>query len=334
MDKINIIKKLGSGGNSKAFLGKEISTGRLVTVKMCKTEGEDISGCCNEKNEIERVNLENEANILASLDHECIPKLIKRNRESIILDYVPGISLEKVLLTKGVFAEKEAVRIALEIAGILRYLHGRREAIIYRDLKPANVVLRPDGHISLIDFGAARRYEFGQKSDTLNLGTLGFAAPEQFGNLGQTDPRTDIYCFGMTLLQLISGVDTKDTDAVAGFKKKGIRGVSSELLGIIDKCTRPDMDDRFMSVKEIETALLTYPGKVRLRKIGNGIKVVAAAAGLSIVISGCIMQGESIKNYAVNDIEVRMPAVRERLGFIRGWIEEQFEALLGCEVLK
>ena len=331
MDKIKIIKKLGSGGNSRAFLGKDETSGKLYTVKMCKSDGEEL--CDKARQNFERANLENEARILGVLKHKGIPALHKRYEDGIVLEYVPGKSLEKVLLTKGVFPEKEAVRVAGEIAEILRYLHGRREPVIYRDLKPANVVLRPDGHVSIIDFGAARLYEFGEKSDTLNLGTLGFAAPEQFGNLGQTDPRTDIYCLGMTLLQLISGVDTKDAEAVANFKKKGIRGVSPELLGIIDKCTRPDREDRFKSVKEIQQALLTYPRKVRRRKIVSGIRVVVAAAAMSLAISGCLLQGETIKNYAVNDIDARMPEVMKRLGVVRTWIEEQLDYFVNSEVL-
>ena len=169
MDKIRIIKKLGSGGNSRAYLGEEEGTGKRFTVKMCKSECDGLEDKDKDRQKLERANLYNEARILGALEHEGIPKLHKRFEEGIVLEYVPGTSLEKVLLTKGVFSEKVAVRIAKEIAGILRYLHGRREPVIYRDLKPANVVLRPGGHVSLIDFGAARIYEFGEKSDTLNL---------------------------------------------------------------------------------------------------------------------------------------------------------------------
>lgn len=337
MDRIKIVRPLGSGGNSRAFLGKEISSGRKVTVKLCKSggfNGENVEADSIARYEAERRNLENEARILEGLEIQGVPRLYQKGPEGIVLEFIPGRSLEKVLFADGVFSEKEAVRIGREIINILRYLHGRREPVIFRDLKPSNVVLKPDGHVSLIDFGAARFYEAGERSDTLNLGTIGFAAPEQFGNLGQTDPRTDIYCFGMTLLQLISGVDISDQEAVTSFMKKGIKGVSPEFLGIIRKCTRPDRDDRFKSAREIEKALLEYPKKVRLRKIKGYIKVVAAAGLLSVIISGCIMKGEAVKEAASKDITLRLPAVKARLLNARIWIENQIEDLLGSEVLE
>lgn len=344
MDKIKLIKPLGTGGNSRAFLGKDICTGRKVTVKMCKSI--DLHKYSNNANpgdtdpeivrkyQTERKNLDNEARILEGLNHKGIPKLYQKTPEGIVLEYIPGISFEKVLLTEGVLSEKEAARVGAEVAEILRFLHGRREPVIYRDLKPSNIVRRPDGSISLIDFGAARYYEASEKADTLNLGTVGFAAPEQFGNLGQTDPRTDIYCFGMTLLQLISGVNVGDQEEVALFMKKGIKGVSPEFLGIIKKCTRPDREDRFRSVREIEKALLEYPKKVRLRKVKNGIKIVTISVVLSIVISACFLKGEALREAATKDITARLPAVRERLFTARIWIEDQLEDKLDSEVFK
>lgn len=346
MDKIKLLEPLGSGGNSRVFLGKEISTGRKVTVKMCKSgnlwEADKYGNAeAGEKNVkamrkllAEKKNLDNEARILEGLDHDGIPKLYQRSSEGIVLEFIPGISLEKVLFTEGVLTEKEAARVGCEIAEILRYLHGRRQPVIYRDLKPANIVRKLDGHVCLIDFGAARFYEALEKSDTLNLGTLGFAAPEQFGNLGQTDPRTDIYCLGMTLLQLVSGANVGDQEEVTSFLKKGIKGVSPEFLGIIKKCTRPDREDRFRSVKEIEKALLEYPKKVRLRKAKSGIKVVVAAVMMSLVISGCLIKGEAVREAAANDMAVRLPAVRERLFAARIWIEGQVENILDSEVLQ
>ena len=182
--------------------------------------------------------------------------------------------------------------------------------------------MKPDGHICLIDFGAARFYEAGEASDTLNLGTLGFAAPEQYGNLGQTDPRTDIYCFGMTILQLVSGVDTKDTDEVAGFKKNGIKGISDEFIAVVDKCTRADREDRFRSFREIQEELEVIPKRKKTKKFIGMAKVVAWAAVLSVIISVGIMNAEEVTSYATNDFTERMPAVKMRLGYARTWIEE------------
>lgn len=296
---------MGQGGSGAAFLAIDETSGKKVTLKRAKAEGPGA---------VYRIkSLETEAKILGELRHKAIPKLFFRSREMIALGYIPGESLEKVIMSKGTFSEKEAVKIALELAGILRYLHGRRQAVIYRDLKPANIVLKPDGHVGLIDFGAARLYDPLCQSDTTHLGTLGFAAPEQFGNLGQTDPRTDIYCFGMTLLQMLSGVDPKDTDAAYRYKKNGINGVSKELMAIIDKCTRPDKEDRFRSMKEVEEALLGYPEKVRKRKLFGGIRISLAAAVIAVVVAMSTMYADKVKAYAASDIEVRMPAVKQRI---------------------
>ena len=307
MEGYKIIKPLGSGGNCNAFLGKEISSGKLVAIKKGKTEDS---------------NLFNESIILEELAHKSVPSLYKKSSEELVLEYIPGKSLEKILIRKGLFSEKEALHIAYELVGIMRYLHGRRKPVIYRDLKPSNIVMKPDGHVCLIDFGAARFYEMGEVSDTLNLGTLGFAAPEQFGNLGQTDPRTDIYCFGMTMLQLVSGVDTKDMDEVVSFKKNGIKGISDEFIAIVEKCTKADREDRFRSFREIQEELEKIPKRKKIRKFFGAAKVVALAAVLSVIISVGIINAEEVTTYATNDFAERMPAVRMRFSYARSWIEE------------
>ena len=314
------IKVLGEGGNSIVYLVEDINDGQLLTFKTPKIRDgeEDIHSIKS---------FENEAKILSRLDHEAIPGFCGKIGSGILLQHFEGTSLEKYLMKKGVFSEKEAVRIALELTDILRYLHGKREPVIYRDLKPSNIVMKPDGHIALIDFGAARIYSPNRKSDTVNLGTYGFAAPEQFGNLGQTDPRTDIYCFGMTLLQLISGVDTKDSEEVSRYKRNGVAGVSDELMGIIEKCTRPDRNDRFHSFVEIREALIRYPKTIKLRRTLSVVKLAIAASLISVVLSFGIMQMDSIKAYAASDVEARMPAVQLRLYNAKLWIIEHIEEL-------
>ena len=327
MKEFKRLRVLGEGGNSVVYLVEDKASGELLTFKTPKIRDgeEDIHSIKS---------FENEAKILSRLDHEAIPCFRGKIGSGILLEHFEGISLEKHLMKRGVFSEKEAVRIALELADILRYLHGKREPVIYRDLKPSNIVMKPDGHIALIDFGAARIYSPNRKSDTVNLGTYGFAAPEQFGNLGQTDPRTDIYCFGMTLLQLISGVDTKDSEEVLRYKQNGVAGISNELMGIIEKCTRPDRNDRFHSIIEIQEALEHYPKIVKFRKAVSVVKLALVASVISIVLSFGIMHIESIKAYAASDAKVRIPAVELRLYNAKLWIIEHFEKIEELDLKK
>ncbi len=287
-DKYRIKRKLGEGGSSVVLMGIDEVKGSAVTIKQIK---KDVYGAGNIGDAIEE-----EVGLLRALSHPAIPKLIDVYDDAFVLEYVPGNSLEKFIKHKGFLGEKEAVAIGLELLDILSYLHGGKRPVVYRDLKPANIMVRPDGHISLIDFGAARYYEGGARSDTRNLGTGGFAAPEQYGNLGQTDPRTDIYCFGRTLLQIMGGK------------------CSPELMAIIDKCTRPDREDRFGSCREIKPALKKYPKVAARNKLMANARYVAVAAVLALIISLGLTHYETFVSYAAYDAQMRVPAVKERIG--------------------
>lgn len=325
MANIKIIRKLGEGGNCVAFQGMDMDTQSFVTVKKVKMGDDSLTGARSES-------IDNEAKMLAELDHEAIPRLIERTKDMIVLEHIQGMNLEKYMSINGLFREKKAVSIALELAEILRYLHGRRRPVIYRDLKPANIILKPDGHVALIDFGAARFYDFKNRCDTQNIGTLGFAAPEQFGNLGQTDPRTDIYCFGMTLLKLLTGVTPNDGDEIAKIKQNGAKGVSDELMQIIDKCTRPDRDDRFRSMHELQEELRLYPARLRRKKILRNIRTITVAAVISMAITASFVFADSVKSYAAEDFTRRLPFVKERLGIAHVRIETFLEENLGVVI--
>ncbi len=295
-----IVRKRGEGGSSIVMMGVDEATGDAVTIKQMKKGAYNLEDMENFFGE--------EADILKELHHPAIPRLVEAYDDAFVLEYVSGNNLEKYIRHKGLFKEKEAVAVGLEILDILSYLHERENPIVYRDLKPANIMMRHDGHITLIDFGAARHYEAGSVCDTVNLGTNGFAAPEQYGNLGQTDPRTDIYCFGRTLLQIMGGK------------------CSPELMMIIDKCTRPDRDDRFENCSKIIDALTKYPGVVRRKRVLQKTKLVVAAAVIALIVSFAITHYESVVSYAANDAQTRVPAVKERLGYagirVRDWMEE------------
>ena len=159
-DRYRILRKIGEGGAGKVYMAIDESDGRAVTIKFLK-------GDCLRS--LGKQSAYGEAAILEKLDHIAIPKVIEVYEDCFILEYIPGNSLDKVIKNKGKLSEKEAVRIVKEILDILGYLHGRTEPVIYRDLKPSNIVLKPDGHVSLIDFGASREYRRGDDADTSNL---------------------------------------------------------------------------------------------------------------------------------------------------------------------
>ena len=306
-DRYRILRKIGEGGSSVVYMAVDLERNEPVSVKVLKENGYGKRLTSDAENETE---------LLRRLEHPAIPGLVAVYEDAFVLEYVPGNSLEKVLKKKGRLPEKEAVAIGLELLEVLGYLHGKEiqsgqcdVPVIYRDLKPANIMIRPDGHVSLIDFGAARLYSKEGAADTLNLGTYGFAAPEQFGSLGQTDPRTDIYCFGKTMLLMVGGK------------------CSPELMQIIDKCTRPDREDRFKSCDEIAETLRKYPGLVLKNRLVKNLRLSIAAAIIALVVTAGIAHYETIVSYAATDAELRIPAVKERLGYaglrIREILEEK-----------
>ncbi len=301
-----ILRKLGEGGSSVVYMAVDEKMNIPVTIKVFKEiESAGIMG---------KELLEGETKILSGLRHKSIPGIRAVYDDAVVIDYVPGNSLEKVVSKKGRLPEKDAVRIILEVLEVLKYLHGMENPVVYRDLKPANIMLRPDGHISLIDFGTARIMDKESLSDTLNLGTTGFAAPEQYGDLGQTDPRTDIYCLGRTLLLLVGGK------------------CSPELMAVIEKCSMPDRDDRFGSCSEVEKALKRYPVRALIHRGGKGLKLAAGSAFLAAVISFATIHYDTVRSYAADDARERIPAVQERLGNAGTRLKEILKDRFGIEL--
>lgn len=150
-----------------------------------------------------------EATILAALTHPNLPSIYDYFDEEgnwyVVMSFIEGKTLDDYLQQKGGRLPVEKVlQIGIQLAGVLSYLHTRRPPIIFRDLKPSNVMRTPEGQIYLIDFGIARHFKQGQAKDTMVLGSPGYAAPEQYGR-SQTTPQADIYSLGTVLHELLSG---------------------------------------------------------------------------------------------------------------------------------
>ncbi len=157
-----------------------------------------------------------EAHMLAGLHHPNLPSIHdyfnQGGRSYLVMTFIEGETLEHYLnsTTNGYLTIKEVLDIGIQLCTALDFLHTRQPPIIFRDLKPANIMRTQNGHIYLIDFGIVRRFKPGQTRDTHALGTLGYAAPEQYGR-AQTTPRADIYSLGATLHYLLSGNNPVNT---------------------------------------------------------------------------------------------------------------------------
>ena len=194
--KYKILNEIGHGGMSVVYLALNERANKTWAVKEVRKDGGNDSTVVSQ-------NLVAETEMLKKLDHPNLPSIIdvidKDDSFIIVMDYIEGNSLQDLIDTDGPQHPEKVIEWAKQLCDVLGYLHSRRPPIIYRDMKPANVMLRPTGDVTLIDFGTAREYKYANQADTTYLGTRGYAAPEQFGGRGQTDARTDIYTLGATM---------------------------------------------------------------------------------------------------------------------------------------
>lgn len=160
----------------------------------------------------------------------------------VVEEYVQGRSLKQVLDEHGLLNEEQAYEIAVQLVDILVRLHQLEPAIVHRDIKPSNIIIEKNGHVNLIDFNAARHVNADKNEDTRMLGTVYFAAPEQFG-FGQSDERTDIYGLGATINYIMTG------------DKPGAGIAECIFSDILKKCLMVDAKDRYQLAEELRGVL-------------------------------------------------------------------------------
>ena len=203
-----ILSQLGKGGFGAIYKAEDAQLGnRLLAVKEMSQSG------LSPQEIIEATeNFKREALLLASLTHPNLPSIYdyfsEAGRWYLVMDFIEGETLEEHLNKEpeGRLSVEETQRIGIQLCMVLDYLHGRQPPIIFRDLKPTNIMMTPDSHLYLIDFGIARHFKPGQAKDTIAFGSPGYAAPEQYGK-AQTTARSDIYSLGATLHNLLTGID-------------------------------------------------------------------------------------------------------------------------------
>ena len=249
-----ILASVGQGGMGAVYRAEDTQLGnRKVAVKEMSQNGlspQEIAEATE--------NFKREALLLAGLMHPNLPRIYDHFNEAgrwyLVMDFIDGETLEAYLAQAkgGKLSVEEVLHIGIQLCTVLNYLHTQQPPIIFRDLKPANIMLSPEGHVYLVDFGIARHFKPGQAKDTIAFGSSGYAAPEQYGRT-QTTPRSDIYGLGAVLHQLITG----DDPSLKPFKFTPLTALPAPFdLGVlIMQMVEMDADKRPTSAKDVEGKL-------------------------------------------------------------------------------
>ena len=330
-DKYEVIKVLGRGGMSTVYLCKNNRLGNLWAVKEVDSQW---------KNKIDFLA---EPNILKNLSHIGVIRIIDIFHEDdnlyIVEDYIEGKTLKEHVEVNGPLKSELVSDIALQLCSILGYLHSFNPPIIYRDLKPANIMIKPNNKVVLIDFGIARTYKENQEGDTMILGSMGYIAPEQLVN-AQSNAQTDIYSLGATMFFMLTGKSISFTSELMDAANYP-ENVAKSLVGIIQKASAIEPKRRYSDVLEMQldinansvevgserTMLMnsneshaeaTKAVLLRDKKVGNKTKliiiaVLACIIAFVVILAFMMNNKPSDKNAAVaaNTTEETMPKVVE-----------------------
>ena len=301
--KYEILRVVGTGGMSVVYQVNDTHLNKNWALKEVRKDG-------IRNYEIVKQGLVVETDMLKKLSHPALPRIVDVIDDEgvfyVVMDFLEGQTLKDVLDKYGAQSQEDVVNWGIQLCEVLNYLHTRRPPIIYRDMKPGNIMLKPEGDVVLFDFGIAREFKEKNVADTTCLGTIGYAAPEQFGNHGQTDPRTDIFCLGATLYHLVTGKNPSDPPYEILPIRKVNPALSTGLEKIIQKCTQKNPDDRYQNCAELMYALdnyehidTSYRKKLKRRVWAFGISLfvsILGFAGAGLSYAG--IQQERMNNYA------------------------------------
>src|SRR6266699_1427465 len=251
-----LLKRIGQGGmgavykaadtrfNNRPLAIKEMSSTGLTPARLQEAEAA----------------FESEAHLLADLLHPNLPRIYEHftenDRSYLVMDFIEGQTLEEYLeqIGGGPLPVDQVITWAEQLCDVLNYLHSHQPPIIFRDLKPANVMISDSGHVYLIDFGIARFFKPGKQHDTVALGSPGYAAPEQYGK-AQSTPRSDIYSLGALLHHLLTGVDPSEQPFFFRDASQLNPAIDPAFDTLLKQMLAMDSDRRPASAQEVLNAL-------------------------------------------------------------------------------
>ena len=313
-NKYEILTSIGRGGMSYVWLGRDKRLDKMWAIKEFRPSTVSSQGAANRQAIID------EANFIKRLDHPAIPRVVDIIDTGasifVVMDFIDGTALNKVLRQQGEpFEQERVIEWGIQLCDVLEYLHGLENPVVYRDMKPSNVMLRGDDTVKLIDFGISMELLPSGPSDTRVIGTGGYGAPEQVDKevhkMIPVDTRADVYALGATLYSLVTGHvprTRKDENGKVSvdFEMRPIREwdgqLSEGLEHILQKATEQDPKNRYQTIAEMRYDLEHYQEltqeyrAVQQKKVAgfrNRLMAAGIACGVGIL---CIIVSFLLRN--------------------------------------
>ncbi len=297
-----IVRKIGGGGMGAVYLARDRNLGGVE-----RAVKEMVQSSIEEEQQRKAIeDFRRESLILTSLDHPSIPTIYDyffdetEGRFYLVMKYISGGDLGKRLRSspEGRIDERTVTEWAVQVADVLAYLHSLPSTIVYRDLKPSNIMIDGNtGRVMLIDFGIARSINHEEKGVTA-VGTMGYAPPELFS--GQVEPRSDVYSLGSTMFHLLTGADPQNNPLLIFDFQKNPRprqinpGLSDQMERILMRAVEYNADYRFPSSSDMRQVLVEHLENFTRGNITFGVSETPAAVSLANQSVFCGFCGQRI----------------------------------------
>ncbi len=282
-DRYVLVRPLGQGGMGTVFLAQD----KRLSKRFCVVKKLRLDGFDSEDKRKAMSFFEREAMVLSGLKHPNVVAIQDYFEEHgnyyLVMEYVKGNNLQQLLKERGgVFNEKQVIEWAANILDVLHYLHGHSPPVIYRDIKPSNIMLGTMDGIKLVDFGIARPY--ADNSENTHVVSGGYSPPEQYW--GAADPRSDIYALGATMYYLLTGKEPLALQTCSTRSRNTL--ISEHMDKVIQKATAQDVWLRYQTAGEMRQALMDVPSQ-QLRQRPPAYVIVACIMALISVASAAFV---------------------------------------------
>lgn len=251
-------------------------------------------------NKVEYRSLLNEVRLMKSLSHPSIPRIVSLEEDGdslfIIMDYVNGKSIQQILASGVKFTQKDTITLMLSVAQVMLYLHSLPNPIVYRDMKPANIMIVKDGTIRILDFGISEQITEENQINQESIGSKGYTAPEQRKVGVPLDTRSDIFSFGGTMYSLLTGLVFSEVNDKPIHPRVIDSSISQELSDFVMKCYEPDLEKRYSSFEEVILHLQELGSESNRSRVGSWLKILMTGGLLVTSLAFGVLGWRDMRN--------------------------------------